>query len=291
MANKSLGWGLVDHVINNNQPSIINDSNDEKLLDNDEMNQEDSGLNVQDVSIEMAVLNKDIFNELCKNLDQLLQNTTINIQELDRMLKQYFSFGVDTKKINKEFIIKRKKVAQCITECKSLLSKFDLNDPVQRGTYLTFLSRIEETKQQMFKLMKVFTDNNTKESKIGNVFDLPDDIESGSQQLMVNKTDLDEIELDEMMMLERGKAINKINSDLKNLYEMFNDIHLMVQDQGNLLDSISLNVQRANIQVNKGNEQLRIAKNSQQCGKCCLYILIAIIAIIILTVGLFVFTK
>jgi len=84
---------------------------------------------------------------------------------------------------------------------------------------------------------------------------------------------------------EKYKDIVKLERSIETIHQMFTDIQMLVQAQGEMLDNIELNVQEAENYVKKANKQLKAAKESHKRWKkwkCwCLLILMVIIAIAI----------
>lgn len=93
---------------------------------------------------------------------------------------------------------------------------------------------------------------------------------------------------------DKHRDILKLERSVQTIHQMFVDMALLVQMQGEMLDNIELNVMQAEDYVRKANVQLKAAKKSHQRSKkfkCCaiiiLLILIAVIALpIILTKAL-----
>ena len=72
-----------------------------------------------------------------------------------------------------------------------------------------------------------------------------------------------------------------IESDLQELAFLYQDLGLLVEDQGEQLDTIETNVKDANVEVQKGVEDLREANRLQRAIRakfcwlilCCLLVL------------------
>jgi len=85
---------------------------------------------------------------------------------------------------------------------------------------------------------------------------------------------------------DKYKDIIKLEQSVAMIHQMFIDMQMLVQAQGEMLDNIELNVQDAKDYVVKANKQLASAKKSHikyKKWKCCLLItLMIVLAIIIL---------
>ena len=83
-----------------------------------------------------------------------------------------------------------------------------------------------------------------------------------------------EAEVSELLFLESQKreqneAISKILESVKEVHDMFADLRDMVIEQGTMLDRIDFNLEKSATSLNKGNEQLKEAREQQKkCAVC-----------------------
>ncbi|CAG5135017.1 unnamed protein product [Candidula unifasciata] len=113
--------------------------------------------------------------------------------------------------------------------------------------------------------------------------ELNEDFEDDQRQAQVFK-DQEIIEDDLALILEREQRIRQLESDILDVNEIFRDLGAMVQSQGEVLDTIDSNVERAATNVEAGNEQLVSAAKYQSKSRkkmCCLVVIFLVIAIII----------
>jgi len=83
---------------------------------------------------------------------------------------------------------------------------------------------------------------------------------------------------------DKHKDILKLQRSVETIHQMFVDMAMMVQAQGEMLDNIELNVQEAHNYVKKANVQLAKAKKSHMTAKkwkCCILLSLIIVVVII----------
>jgi len=112
---------------------------------------------------------------------------------------------------------------------------------------------------------------------------------NGANQLLANKmlgTGHIKIRNAVADIQDKYKDIIKLEKSVAMIHQMFIDMQMLVQAQGEMLDNIEINVGEAKDYVVKANKQLASAKKdhirSKKCKCCILIILMIIIGIIIL---------
>jgi len=83
---------------------------------------------------------------------------------------------------------------------------------------------------------------------------------------------------------DKHKDILKLQRSVEIIHQMFMDMAMLVQAQGEMLDNIEVNIQEAVDYVKKANVQLAKAKKSHMTSKkwkCCILITLVIIVVII----------
>ncbi|KAF9664860.1 hypothetical protein SADUNF_Sadunf16G0061900 [Salix dunnii] len=86
---------------------------------------------------------------------------------------------------------------------------------------------------------------------------------------------------------ERHDAVKDLENNLKELHQVFLDMAVMVQHQGEQLDDIESNMQRANSFVQSGTQQLQTARKLQKNTRkwtCYAIILLMIIILVVLLI-------
>ncbi len=89
----------------------------------------------------------------------------------------------------------------------------------------------------------------------------------------------------------RARDVALLVRSLNEVAAMMNDLAALVQEQGEMLDSIEGNVESAQTYIKKGNENLRQAinlqKKTRKCYCCLLCIVIIIVVVLIAGLGSF----
>lgn len=89
----------------------------------------------------------------------------------------------------------------------------------------------------------------------------------------------------------RARDVALLVRSLNEVAAMMNDLAALVQEQGEMLDSIESNVESAQTYIKKGNENLRSAialqKKTRKCYCCLLCIVIIIVIVLIAGLGSF----
>jgi len=86
---------------------------------------------------------------------------------------------------------------------------------------------------------------------------------------------------------DKYKDIRKLEKSVETIHQMFIDMQMLVQAQGEILDNIELNIQEAHDYTKKANVQLAKAKKSHiiyKKYKCCILITLLIVVVIVVVV-------
>ena len=136
-------------------------------------------------------------------------------------------------------------------------------------------SSAQKEKESAFRVRASFISSH--ESEAGS-------IGSGGEKKQV------QLDLDELQELrEREEAVRRIESDIVDVNQIFNELALLVQDQGETIDTIDANIGTALNQVEEGTNQLEKAVVYQQKARKKMIILIAILLILATIVGLIIY--
>ncbi|KAL0346988.1 UNVERIFIED_CONTAM: syntaxin [Sesamum calycinum] len=91
-----------------------------------------------------------------------------------------------------------------------------------------------------------------------------------------------------MEIQERHDAVKEMEKNLKELHQVFLDMAVLVQSQGEQLDDIESQVNRANSFVRGGTHQLEVARKHQKNSRkwACFGIVLVLIIILIIVLSL-----
>ena len=100
--------------------------------------------------------------------------------------------------------------------------------------------------------------------------------------------ELQAVQLDEELLAEREEGINKLARGVEEISELFQDISILVSQQGEQIDNIETNINNSLSHVTKANVELKKAEKYQSKRRTrCLYFgcvigLVIVIVIIVL---------
>lgn len=89
-----------------------------------------------------------------------------------------------------------------------------------------------------------------------------------------------QIDIDESLIREREERIRQIEGDILDINEIFKDLATMVYEQGDMVDSIEANVERAQTNVEGANIQLSKASLYQKKARTKMCILLIILLVV-----------
>ena len=106
----------------------------------------------------------------------------------------------------------------------------------------------------------------------------------GSNQMQSSIQMEQDVDMD--LLHEREQAIQKLESDIMDVNQIFKDLGMLVHEQGEMIDSIEANVESSAVHVEQGRDQLYKAKEYQKKSrrKKCILLGVIILIIIILSV-------
>ena len=112
----------------------------------------------------------------------------------------------------------------------------------------------------------------------------------GSQQPQLQSMDeprvaqQDEVDYQENLIIEREGEIRQIEQSVGELNELFQDVAHIVREQGDVIDTIDVNVEHTLQDTRGADVELRSASRYQKSARnkaCCLLLILAIVLIIV----------
>lgn len=95
------------------------------------------------------------------------------------------------------------------------------------------------------------------------------------------------IEYNSNMIRERDQDLADIQDEILEVNEIFQDLAVLVNEQGGMIEDIEANIVKTNVQVKQGHEQLKQAEKSQKSSRtkiCCMLFFVIVVLIILLVV-------
>lgn len=96
--------------------------------------------------------------------------------------------------------------------------------------------------------------------------------------------DQSEVDFQENLIIEREGEIRQIEQSVGELNELFRDVAHIVREQGDMLDTIDVNVENTLQDTRGADTELRSASRYQKSARnkaCCLLLILAIVLIIV----------
>jgi len=94
----------------------------------------------------------------------------------------------------------------------------------------------------------------------------------------------DEVDYQENLIIEREGEIRQIEQSVGELNELFRDVAHIVREQGDMIDTIDVNVEHTLTDTRGADTELRSASRYQRSARnkaCCLLLILAIVLIIV----------
>jgi len=110
----------------------------------------------------------------------------------------------------------------------------------------------------------------------------PDDLEANMQQQQQQQQQ--HIETNEAVLRERERGIAQLNHSVQEVSEIFQDLALLVNEQGQQIDNIQSNIESAGTNVDRGVQELsRAARHQRRTrSRMCLIAICVLVVIIVL---------
>ncbi|KAL5021134.1 hypothetical protein ScPMuIL_000289 [Solemya velum] len=96
-----------------------------------------------------------------------------------------------------------------------------------------------------------------------------------------------EEDVDLELLRQREDDIKKLERDIIDVNQIFKDLGMLVHEQGEMLGLIEGNVERAQVEVQEGTQQLSKARDYQSKArrkKCCIIVIVLVVLAIIITI-------
>lgn len=109
---------------------------------------------------------------------------------------------------------------------------------------------------------------------------------SQQQQLMDEPrlAQQDEVDFQENLIIEREGEIRQIEQSVGELNELFRDVAHIVREQGDMIDTIDVNVENTLTDTRRADVELRSASRYQKSARnkaCCLLLILGIVLVIV----------
>lgn len=241
-------------------------------------------------------------DRLAGNLSQNIQHITRNVAEMEKMIKRLET--ADASRIRSELSYLKEDTTSLLRMTKDDLDKFETqvrqSGDKTRNLQLeriksNFKQTIERFRQAQETLLRKERESIARErvsSGLDSV-DLPGYQEDENKRLLPQDR-LAQAQTfargqDQLAQLEeRETALRQIETDIIGLNDMFRDIGIMIQDQGDMIDHIEAHVETAHLAVRKGEREVvkahKYKRRSRKLTLCIICIILTIFLILIIVI-------
>ena len=88
---------------------------------------------------------------------------------------------------------------------------------------------------------------------------------------------------------ESSTDMKSINDEIGDLYNVYKDISILVNEQGEILDRIDYNIETTETNVEEGKKDIVIAHKKKKKKRTIIILIVSIILIILITIGILVY--
>lgn len=242
---------------------------------------------------------EDSYNRLINQVSSNIHSISQNVQDIRRLVGM-LGTNQDTNELRERLRMKQKdtnqiskETARYLKEAKSLPSSNSVSEQRTRKTQIErlmsnfsdVLNTFQSTQREAASAEKECMDRAraASQSQGDLLINFQPGLEQQQQQATITAEDLQEVQ-------ERENTIRQLESDIVDVNMIFKDLATMVHEQGEMVDSIEVNVETAETDVVQGNTQLRQAREHQASARkkkfYCMLLLIVLIVVLIVVIYL-----
>lgn len=241
------------------------------------------------------------FSKICDQIKTNISNIIVGANSLEKLMKMIGTErdSVESRDKIHEVSTKTNKIVQETSrQIKTISSmtgldrqqkfqvdrlKNDFQEAVQRFTSLQ-----KRAAEQVKKTIKLTSPKAKPKSSGGWMDDDDDEVKFLEQERKREEQQIQDqiIEDDLTLIRDREERIRQLESDILDVNEIFKDLATMVNEQGETIDSIEGNVDKAYTNVEAGTSQLAKAAEYQRKSrkKMCILLVILVIIVAVVTI-------
>ncbi len=201
----------------------------------------------------MVQFNEDEAQNLSKNVRKISSQLRQELKQVEKKIRLYINDELSNADNDLQFQIKDNMSQNILTELNTFSKKFKLNQELYSQKYKEFA--IEEDNNNALELYDISTNNSDLNDNINNV----NNNDPGENFLMTEEPD--------QLLQKRDSELNEIVRGVTNLQELFKDLHVIVIEQGSILDRIDYNIDIGFNNVSKGKKKI-ISANEHHKSSC-----------------------
>jgi len=201
----------------------------------------------------MVQFNEDEAQNLSKNVRKISSQLRQELKQVEKKIRLYINDELSDADNDLQFQIKDNMSQNILTELNTFSKKFKLNQELYSQKYKEFA--IEEDNNNALELYDISTNNSDLNDNINNA----NNNDPGENFLMTEEPD--------QLLQKRDSELNEIVRGVTNLQELFKDLHVIVIEQGSILDRIDYNIDIGFNNVSKGKKKI-ISANEHHKSSC-----------------------
>ena len=197
----------------------------------------------------MVQFNEDETQKLGRNIRKIANQLKMELKKVEKNIRLYVNEELLEADNDLLFQIKDNISHNILTELNNFSKKFKLNQELYSQKCKELVSEDDEKSLEMFDISTNNSDLN--ENPNNNDIDQNFLMKEEPDQLLVN----------------RDNELNEIVKGVNNLQELFKDLHVIVIEQGTILDRIDYNIDVGFTNVSKGKKKI-VSANERHKNSC-----------------------
>ena len=195
----------------------------------------------------MVQFNEDENKKIGKNIRKMANQLKSELKQVEKNIHLYINEELQEKGENHLlFQIKDNMSQNILSELSTFSKKFKLNQELYSKKCKELVSEDDDKALEMYEISTNNLDNEN-------------DNNTGQNFLMDEEPD--------QLLQDRENELNEVVRNMNNLQELFKDLHLIVIEQGTILDRIDYNIDVSYDNVSKGKKKI-ISANENHKSSC-----------------------
>ena len=191
----------------------------------------------------MLQFNEEENKKISKNIKRLSSQLKQELKQVDKNIRLYVNEELKQTNNELQYRIKNNMSQNILTELNSFSRKFKLNQEIylKKCKELVFEEE-EDNNKNILELYDISTNNS-------------DNNDNAINENNINQNFLMKDEPDQLLQ-KREKELDEIVRGVNKLQELFKDLHIIVIEQGTILDRIDYNIDAGLNNVSKGKKKI-----------------------------------
>ena len=196
----------------------------------------------------MTQFNEEETKKLNKNIRKISYSLRQELKKIENNINIYVNsdfFESDSDDL--QYKIKDNLNQNLLSELNTFSKKFKLNQEIYSQKCKELI--IEDEEENLYEMNDISTTSS----------DLNENVKNGENFLMKEEPDL--------LLQSRENELNEIVKGVNNLQELFKDLHILVLEQGTILDRIDYNIDIGYDNISKGKKKI-VSANEKHKSSC-----------------------